>query len=130
MAVSDEKIGGMESPRFVHLRLHSEYSIVDGIVRIDDAVRKAADDGQPALAITDLGNTFATIKFYRAARGAGVKPIIGADVWIGANAGVTDGVTIGDHAVVAMGAVVTRDVPPWAIVAGVPARPIGDRRAR
>ena len=72
----------MESPRFVHLRLHSEYSIVDGIVRIDDAVRKAADDGQPALAITDLGNTFATIKFYRAARSAGVKPIIGADVWI------------------------------------------------
>ena len=80
--MSDEKIGGMESPRFVHLRLHSEYSIVDGIVRIDDAVRKAAEDGQPALAITDLGNTFATIKFYKAARSAGVKPVIGADVWI------------------------------------------------
>lgn len=55
---------------------------------------------------------------------------IGADVWIGANAGVTDGVTVGDHAVVAMGAVVTRDVAPWTLVAGVPARPIGDRRAR
>lgn len=53
---------------------------------------------------------------------------IGADVWIGANAGVTDGVTIGDHAVVGMGAVVTRDVPEWAIVAGVPAKVIGDRR--
>jgi len=53
---------------------------------------------------------------------------IGADVWIGAGAGITDGVTIGDHAVVAMGAVVTRDVPPWTLVAGVPARPIGDRR--
>ena len=53
---------------------------------------------------------------------------IGDDVWIGANAGITDGVTVGDHAVVAMGAVVTRDVPPFAIVAGVPARIIGDRR--
>ncbi len=53
---------------------------------------------------------------------------VGEDVWIGANAGVTDGVVIGDHAVVAMGAVVTRDVAPWAIVAGVPARVIGDRR--
>ncbi len=54
--------------------------------------------------------------------------VVGDDVWIGANAGITDGVTVGDHAVVAMGAVVTRDVPPWALVAGVPARIIGDRR--
>ncbi len=54
---------------------------------------------------------------------------IGRDVWIGANAGVTDGVRIGDHAVVAMGAVVTRDVPAWAIVGGVPADP-RDRRER
>ena len=53
---------------------------------------------------------------------------LGQDVWIGANAGVTDGVSIGDHAVVAMGAVVTRDVPAWSIVAGVPAVVVGDRR--
>ena len=68
--------------RFVHLRLHSEYSIQDGIVRVDAAVGKAKQDGQPALAITDLGNTFAYIKFYKAARSAGVKPLLGADVWI------------------------------------------------
>lgn len=55
---------------------------------------------------------------------------VGEDVWIGANAGITDGVRIGDHAVVGMGAVVTRDVPPYAIVGGAPARPIGDRRTR
>lgn len=55
---------------------------------------------------------------------------IGADVWIGALAGITDGVRIGDHAVVAMGAIVTREVPPWAIVAGTPAQVIGDRRER
>ena len=56
--------------------------------------------------------------------------LIGADCWIGANVGITDGVRIGDHAVVAMGAVVTGDVPEWAIVAGVPAKVIGDRRDR
>lgn len=55
---------------------------------------------------------------------------LGKDVWIGAQAGVTDGVAIGDHAVVGMGAVVTRDVPAWAIVGGVPARVIGDRREK
>lgn len=59
-------------------------------------------------------------------RSLGIR--IGEDVWIGANAGITDGVVVGDHAVVGMGAVVTRDVPEWAIVAGVPARVIGDRR--
>lgn len=54
--------------------------------------------------------------------------VIGKDVWIGAQAGITDGVRIGDHAVVAMGAVVTHDVPDFAVVAGVPAKVIRDRR--
>ena len=65
---------------FVHLRLHTEFSIVDGTTRVDDAVARAADDGQPALAITDLNNLFGGIKFYKAARSAGLKPILGAEV--------------------------------------------------
>ena len=62
--------------------MHSEYSVSDGIVRIDDAVRRAAADRMPALALTDAANFFGMVKFYGAARGAGVKPIIGADCWI------------------------------------------------
>ena len=72
----------MTPPRYVHLRLHSEYSISDGIVRVGDAVKRAAGDGMPALALTDLGNLFGLVKFYTGARGKGVKPIAGADVWI------------------------------------------------
>jgi DNA polymerase-3 subunit alpha len=72
----------MSSPQFTHLRLHSEFSIVDGLLRIDDVVAAAAKDGQPALAISDLANLFGMVKFYKAARGKGVKPIVGCDVWI------------------------------------------------
>ena len=53
----------MAAPQFVHLRLHSEYSITDGVVRIDDAIDKASEDGMGALALTDLGNLFGLIKF-------------------------------------------------------------------
>ena len=70
------------SPNFVHLRLHSEYSVVDGIVRIDEAVAKAVADDMPALALTDLSNVFGLVKFYQAARDKGIKPIIGCDAWI------------------------------------------------
>src|SRR3990170_1517027 len=72
----------MPAPRFVHLRLHSEYSVSDGIVRLEDAVQRAAADSMPALAMTDLANLFGLVKFYRAARAAGVKPVIGADCWV------------------------------------------------
>ena len=72
----------MNSLLFTHLRLHSEYSIVDGLVRIDDVVAAAAQDLQPALAMTDLANLFGMVKFYKAARGKGIKPIIGVDAWI------------------------------------------------
>src|SRR5438046_2468079 len=67
---------------FVHRRLHSEYSIVDGMVRIDDAVAATVADKMPAVALTDLSNVFGLVKFYTAARKAGVKPIVGCDVWI------------------------------------------------
>ena len=73
----------MSAPRFVHLRLHSEFSVTDGIVRLDEAVGKAAADGMPALALTDSANVFGMVKFYKVARAAGVKPLIGADCWIG-----------------------------------------------
>jgi DNA polymerase-3 subunit alpha len=72
----------MSDPRFVHLRVHSEFSIADGIVRLDDIVKAAAKDGQGALALTDLGNAFGLVRFYKEARGKGVKPIAGCDVWI------------------------------------------------
>ena len=62
--------------------MHSEYSVSDGIVRLEDAVRRAAADGMPALAMTDLANLFGLVKFYGAARSAGVKPLVGADCWI------------------------------------------------
>ncbi len=67
---------------FVHLRLHTEFSVVDGTNRIDEVVAAAAADQQPALAISDLSNLFGTVKFYKAARGKGVKPLIAADVWV------------------------------------------------
>jgi DNA polymerase-3 subunit alpha len=67
---------------FVHLRLHSEFSVVDGTNRIDDAVQVAADDQQPALALTDLNNLFGTIKFYKQARSIGVKPLLGAEIYL------------------------------------------------
>ncbi|NUZ07105.1 DNA polymerase III subunit alpha [Piscinibacter koreensis] len=67
---------------FVHLRTHTEYSVVDGTLRVDDAVAAAAADNQGALAITDLANLFGAVKFYGTARKAGVKPIIGAEVWL------------------------------------------------
>ncbi|MGP5209820.1 DNA polymerase III subunit alpha [Psychrobacter alimentarius] len=65
---------------FVHLGIHSEYSITDSIVRIKPLVKAAAADNQRALALTDLSNLYATVKFYRACLSAGIKPIIGSEV--------------------------------------------------
>lgn len=65
---------------FVHLGIHSEYSITDSIVRIKPLIKAAAADNQNALALTDLSNLYATVKFYRACLGAGIKPIIGSEI--------------------------------------------------
>jgi DNA polymerase-3 subunit alpha len=72
----------MPSPSFIHLRIHSEYSIADGIVRIGEAVAAAKQDAMPALALTDLSNVFGLVKFYKEARGAGIKPVVGCDVFV------------------------------------------------
>lgn len=71
-----------ELPEFVHLRCHSEYSVIDGTARIPELVKTARSFLQPALALTDLANLFGWIKFYKAARKAGIKPIVGSDVWL------------------------------------------------
>jgi DNA polymerase-3 subunit alpha len=67
---------------FVHLRVHTEYSLVDGVVRIDELAAATAAAGMPAVAVTDQANLFAMVKFYKAAHAAGVKPIIGVDLLI------------------------------------------------
>ena len=67
---------------FVHLRLHTEFSVVDGTNRIDEIVKAAAADEQPALAITDLNNLYGAIKFYKETRGKGVKPVVGAEIFL------------------------------------------------
>ena len=67
---------------FVHLRLHSEYSLVDGLVKLKSLVSTTAERAMPALALTDETNLFGLVKFYKAAQGAGLKPIIGSDVWL------------------------------------------------
>ncbi len=70
------------TPNFVHLRFHSEYSIVDGIVRLDPAIAAAIADNRPALGMTDLMNIFGGLRFYTHAMAAGIKPILGCDLWI------------------------------------------------
>ncbi|WP_025806634.1 DNA polymerase III subunit alpha [Pseudomonas chlororaphis] len=67
---------------FVHLRLHTEYSLVDGLVRIKPLVKTLAGMGMPAVAVTDQNNMCSLVKFYKASMGTGIKPICGADLWL------------------------------------------------
>ena len=70
------------SASFVHLRVHSEFSLVDGLVRIKPLIKAVSDAGMPAVAITDQSNMSSLVKFYSAAQKGGVKPICGADIWL------------------------------------------------
>ena len=72
----------MTAPVYIPLRQDTEFSITDGTLRIKELVKKAAAFGLPALGISDLMNTFGLVKFYKACRGAGIKPVVGADVWV------------------------------------------------
>ncbi len=70
------------SPGFIHLHVHSEYSLTDSTIRVADLVEACARADMPAVALTDQANLFALVKFYKAAQGAGIKPIAGADLWL------------------------------------------------
>ncbi|HSG04849.1 MAG TPA: PHP domain-containing protein, partial [Nitrospiria bacterium] len=72
----------MKHTDFVHLHCHTHYSLLDGANPIGKLVKQAADYRMPALAITDHGNLFGAIEFYQKARAAGVKPIIGCEVYV------------------------------------------------
>jgi DNA polymerase-3 subunit alpha len=72
----------METPRFVHLHLHTDYSLLDGACDLEEVVDEAARRQMPAVAVTDHGNLFAAESFYRAAKTRGVKPIIGCEVYV------------------------------------------------
>ena len=67
---------------FTHLHVHTEYSMLDGAARVDDVVAAAAADGQPAIGITDHGNMYGILPFYKAARDHGIKPILGSELYM------------------------------------------------
>ena len=70
---------------FVHLHLHSEYSLLDGACRIEELCRAAKEAGQKAVAITDHGVMYGAVQFYKTAKKEGVKPIIGCEVYVAPN---------------------------------------------
>jgi DNA polymerase-3 subunit alpha len=71
----------MAEPTFIHLHTHSQYSLLQGAIQVEDLVAKVAELGQPAVALTDTNGLFGAIDFYLKARAAKIKPIIGADIW-------------------------------------------------
>ena len=72
----------MGSSDFVHLHVHTQYSLLDGMIRLEDLFKRAREFGMPAVAMTDHGNIFGTVDFYKQAMKAGVKPIIGCEMYL------------------------------------------------
>ncbi|MBY6186944.1 DNA polymerase III subunit alpha [Marinobacter hydrocarbonoclasticus] len=72
----------MSEPKFIHLRVHSDFSMVDGLAKVGPLLKRVAELGMPAVALTDQTNLCGLVKFYGGAHGAGIKPIIGADFWM------------------------------------------------
>jgi DNA polymerase-3 subunit alpha len=80
--LAQEIVQPAPQPKFIHLRVHSDYSMCDGLNKVKPIIAKAADLGMPALALTDQTNLCGLVKYYHAAHGAGIKPIIGCDFWV------------------------------------------------
>ncbi len=81
----------MEHSNFVHLHLHSQYSLLDGAIKLDELVARAKEFKMPAIAVTDHGNMFGAVEFYSKAMAAGIKPIIGCEVYVAPGSRFTKG---------------------------------------
>ncbi len=89
-------------PSFVHLHLHTKYSMLDGACRLDDVMKKAVADNSPAVAITDHGVMYGIVDFYKTARDSGIKPILGCEMYVARGSRLdrhSDGTQGGDHLV-------------------------------
>ena len=80
--MSDVTEGNRQGRDFVHLHIHTEYSLLDGACRIDQLMDRVKECGQSAIAITDHGVMYGCVQFYKAAKKAGIKPIIGCEVYV------------------------------------------------
>ena len=72
----------MKQPQFIHLRTHSDYSMIDGLAKVKNLVQRATQQSMPALALTDQMNLCGLVKFYQSCHSSGIKPIIGTDIWL------------------------------------------------
>ncbi|WP_020676561.1 DNA polymerase III subunit alpha [Geopsychrobacter electrodiphilus] len=81
----------MQSSAFVHLHLHSQYSLLDGAIKLDELITRAKDFNMPAVAVTDHGNMFGAVEFYSKAHAAGIKPIVGCEVYVAPGSRFTKG---------------------------------------